>query len=308
MLGKRVAVSAVLIPLLILLFWIDARFGASAPVLFGLCLLLGLRSAWELTELLRVRTMMPSFRATAVCVGSLLVATWLPHWYPATDGSRFCPFQESLSGVLLMTAASILALFLVRALRFECHSDGERPQMESLGAELLTVGYAGVLLSVTAQHRWLASGGGAYLALASVVVAAKSGDIGAYCLGRWLGRAKLSPRLSPGKTRVGAAGAILGGCLGSWAWLHFAPPLFDDQWSACPALWSLVFGAVLAGVGLIGDLCESLIKRDVGKKDAAALLPEFGGVLDLLDSVLFAGPVSYMMWLYLPLAPWSSAG
>ena len=65
-----------------------------------------------------------------------------------------------------------------------------------------------------------------------------------------------------------------------------------------------MFGAVIGIVGLVGDLCESLIKRDVGKKDAAALLPEFGGILDLLDSVLFAGPVAYLMWLYLPLAPW----
>ena len=53
---------------------------------------------------------------------------------------------------------------------------------------------------------------------------------------------------------------------------------------------------------MVGDLCESLIKRDLGKKDAAALMPGFGGLLDLTDSVLYAGPIAYLLWLPLPLA------
>jgi phosphatidate cytidylyltransferase len=53
-------------------------------------------------------------------------------------------------------------------------------------------------------------------------------------------------------------------------------------------------------IGLIGDLCESLIKRDVGRKDAAALLPGFGGLLDLLDSVIYAGPVAWLWWVCWP--------
>jgi phosphatidate cytidylyltransferase len=57
-------------------------------------------------------------------------------------------------------------------------------------------------------------------------------------------------------------------------------------------------------VGLIGDLCESLVKRDVEKKDSATLLPGFGGLLDLLDSVLYAGPVAYLLWQVIPLRTW----
>jgi phosphatidate cytidylyltransferase len=62
------------------------------------------------------------------------------------------------------------------------------------------------------------------------------------------------------------------------------------------------YGLIIGLVGLVGDLCESLIKRDVGRKDSAALMPGFGGLLDLLDSILYAGPVAYVLWRTLPLA------
>ena len=65
----------------------------------------------------------------------------------------------------------------------------------------------------------------------------------------------------------------------------------------------MLYGVILGVVGLIGDLAESLFKRDVGKKDAAALMPGFGGLLDLLDSILYTGPVAYVLWWLLPLAP-----
>jgi phosphatidate cytidylyltransferase len=65
-----------------------------------------------------------------------------------------------------------------------------------------------------------------------------------------------------------------------------------------------VYGLILGITGLVGDLCESLIKRDVGKKDSSSLLPGFGGLLDLVDSVLYAAPVAYVLWKALPLATW----
>ena len=95
--------------------------------------------------------------------------------------------------------------------------------------------------------------------------------------------------------------------LAGWAWLHFGPNLFFDDVTPCPAGWSLLYGAVIGVVGLVGDLAESLIKRDVGKKDSAVLMPGFGGLLDLLDSVLYAGPVALLLWKFLPLATWSTS-
>jgi len=176
--------------------------------------------------------------------------------------------------------------------------------METLGAELLIVGYVGVLLCLTAQLRWVAGAQAGYLVLGSLIIAAKCGDIGAYTLGRLLGRRKMAPYLSPSKTWAGAVGALIGSGLGAWIWLRSAPPLFDAAWPPCPALWAVVYGVLIGIAGMIGDLCESLIKRDLGKKDAAALMPGFGGLLDLTDSVLYAGPIAYLLWNVLPLRTW----
>jgi phosphatidate cytidylyltransferase len=137
-----------------------------------------------------------------------------------------------------------------------------------------------------------------------LVIAAKGGDIMAYTFGRLWGRRKMVPLLSPGKTWMGALGAVVGSGFGGWAWLHWGTPLFNADWEPCNSAIAIFYGVTIGVVGLIGDLCESLIKRDVGKKDAALLLPGFGGLLDLLDSVLYAGPVAYLLWQILPLATW----
>ena len=195
---------------------------------------------------------------------------------------------------------SVLGLFALEAMRFRKPGHS----MESLGANLLTVAYCGVLLAVTAQLRWVQGAHAGYLLLGSLVVSAKIGDIGAYTLGRLFGKRKMAPHLSPGKTWAGFGGALLGAALGSTLWLTIAPPLFDENWAAPPVWVSVLFGLVIGITGLTGDLCESLIKRDVGQKDSAPLMPGFGGLLDLLDSVLYAGPVALLLWHVLPLATW----
>ena len=96
---------------------------------------------------------------------------------------------------------------------------------------------------------------------------------------------------------------MVGAAAGSVAWFKFpwfAPWLFGVQ--PGPWYWIAIYGLILGLVGLIGDLAESLIKRDVGQKDSAPLLPGFGGLLDLLDSIIFTGPIAYLLWLVLPLA------
>ena len=118
------------------------------------------------------------------------------------------------------------------------------------------------------------------------VFATFANDTSAYFVGRALGRTKLVPRISPGKTVEGSLGGILFGALGL-VLLNYALGLRLDVWPLIPL-------AVLVPVAAqLGDLAESLIKRGAGVKDAGVLLPGHGGVLDRLDSVLFVVPVVY---------------
>jgi len=298
MLGWRLAVSAFLIPAFIGLCAWDADCGPAAPVLGVLCLAIALRSSWELAELLRVRSFDPAWPVMAAGSCLVVLATWWPRLFDPRDLGHDAALSE-LGPAAVAYAISVLGLLAFEASRFR---EAGR-SMERVGGGLLVISYAGVLLSVTAQLRWVGGATGGYLALGSLVIAAKCGDVGAYTLGRLFGKTKLIPRLSPGKTRVGGLGALLGASVGTVLWFQFATSLFDPQAVPCHWGWAALYGLLIGAVGLVGDLCESLIKRDVGAKDSAALMPGFGGLLDLLDSVLYAGPIAYLMWVWLPLAP-----
>jgi phosphatidate cytidylyltransferase len=106
----------------------------------------------------------------------------------------------------------------------------------------------------------------------------------------------MTPLLSPGKTWEGAAGAIVMACAASWLCLGVLTPWLTGHPAQTP-LWGVIaYGAALALMGMIGDLAESLIKRDMGLKDSSAWLPGLGGVLDIIDSLLVAAPVAYLFW------------
>lgn len=132
-----------------------------------------------------------------------------------------------------------------------------------------------------------------FYALAVVVLC----DAGAYFFGRAFGRRKLAPEISPNKSVEGALGGILTGTLGG---LLFKA-VFDVFWphtsAAFPWEIAIPFGIVLCIVGIIGDLVESLLKRDADVKDTGALLPGMGGVLDRVDAPLLATPVMFYMLL-----------
>ena len=138
------------------------------------------------------------------------------------------------------------------------------------------------------------------IAWLSLVIVVKSSDIGQYVVGRMFGRHKLAKMLSPGKTWEGAIGGIGFALLG--AWLSLGPLA---RVLGCPSgrgwlawLSGCFCYAVLVGIaGIVGDLAESMLKRDAGVKDSSHWLPGFGGVLDLLDSLLVAAPVAYALWV-----------
>lgn len=122
-------------------------------------------------------------------------------------------------------------------------------------------------------------------------------DAGAYFAGRAWGRRKLAPEISPNKTVEGALGGIVVGTLGGALFKLVFALLWPMESAAF--VWSLVipFGIVLCVMGTIGDLVESLLKRDADVKDTGALLPGMGGILDRIDAPLLAVPVMYYMML-----------
>jgi phosphatidate cytidylyltransferase len=121
---------------------------------------------------------------------------------------------------------------------------------------------------------------------AALAVACAGSDVGAFIVGRRFGRHPLAPTLSPGKTREGLIGNVLGAAVGLAPFVPLLRPNFEPQ-----ALVVIVF---LVAIGAVwGDLLESAIKRESGVKDAASWLPGFGGILDRIDSLLLVVPLVY---------------
>jgi phosphatidate cytidylyltransferase len=119
--------------------------------------------------------------------------------------------------------------------------------------------------------------------LAAVVLS----DTGGYAFGVFLGRHPMAPSVSPKKSWEGFAGSVLSAAIGGALLLYF---LFDvDPW------WGAVFGAAVSVAAVLGDLAESMIKRDLGVKDMSNLLPGHGGLMDRFDSILFALPTAYLL-------------
>lgn len=201
------------------------------------------------------------------------------------------------------------ALFLVAALLLGCLAASLwlRPADRGpLGAVAVTVAgalYAGLPLAVVpllhalpTSAGWGGTPGSAWMgtfAVALPVAATWVGDSAAYFVGSAWGRTKLAPSISPGKSRVGAWGGLAGAAAAAAAWHLLAR-------SALPSFpLSLVgvvgLGVLLGAAAQVGDLVESLLKREAGVKDSGRLFPGHGGVLDRLDALVFTLPLAYAL-------------
>jgi phosphatidate cytidylyltransferase len=182
--------------------------------------------------------------------------------------------------ILLVLAASFPIIFALGADRR--HRDGI---VVSMGVTLLGIVWIGIPLAHAVLLRGLPSHGAALLV--DVLVGTFAADTGAYATGRMFGAHKIAPSLSPNKTLEGLIGGFLIGTMAFW----FAG-LYQDWLSGADAL---LIGAAVAAVAPIGDLFESMLKRDLGKKDAGRLFGPHGGALDRLDAVLFTVVVGYYL-------------
>jgi phosphatidate cytidylyltransferase len=283
MLRWRIALSIVLVTLVVALVWLDHRAELPGAWLMPLVMALTVLATGEALQLASKAGFRPL--AWGVQVGNLLivVAAWAP-----LAVERGEPFYSPQRGALAlaMLGLAMFAVFLAEVRRFE--KPGQATG--NIAASLFVLAYVGVLMAVLVQFRMFFG----IVALATLVAVVKMGDIGGYTVGRLFGRHKMAPVISPGKTIEGAAGHLAFSALGAWACLTWLDVPFAVSW------WQPVaFGLIVGAAGLVGDLAESLLKRDVGSKDSSTWLPGFGGVLDVLDSILLAGPVGWVCWVVL---------
>jgi len=198
-------------------------------------------------------------------LGILVVASTLYAFYEPTF---------SLASPLLLGVVGIPVWALLKG--------GKTPEgLAAMGVTLFGALFLGVLLGYQIELRKV---GHDMVFLLYLVV--WTGDTAAYYVGRAFGRHQLSPKISPNKTVEGAVAGLVGSLLAAGvARLWFLPQL---QWTDC-----LAVGFLLAGAGVLGDLVESMWKREAGAKDSASLVPGHGGILDRSDSLLFGGPILY---------------
>jgi phosphatidate cytidylyltransferase len=159
--------------------------------------------------------------------------------------------------------------------------------LNDVAAAVFPVIYLGLPLGTLVALQAMAGREVVLLLLATIVVS----DSAQYFTGRMFGRHKLSPSISPKKTVEGAiGGAILAPLVMAAAASWWLP--------GRPTGWVLLVGLAIVGLGIAGDLFESLLKRSAGVKDSSALIPGHGGVLDRIDAMLFAAPVFYVLLKY----------
>jgi phosphatidate cytidylyltransferase len=271
---KRIASSIVLIPVFV---WVTT--GAPAWVFQ---LLVVAASAVACRELARMfeRTGRPIATWLTVGVGAALTASFATSLYTGLgiDGHtvRWMPTPELalLVGVGLICSAPLW-------------SSG-RPLVESTANTLFGAIYIGWLLGYAIWLQGRADGPQLVLFLVGVTWA---GESAAYLVGSSVGRRRLAPILSPGKTVEGAIAQVI---------ISIAAALALGFWllPACGLLGAAGAGVVLGVIGQVGDLAESAIKRSIGTKDTGDLIPGHGGMLDRIDSLLFNAPALYLYSLY----------
>jgi len=233
--------------------------------------LLAIPAHLELSKLAEVKKL-KIFTPVAI-ISSMLLAS-RSYWL------QFIQLRQELVLPVLLTF-TLLSLFIYQYLNY-----GTSGILANCGVNCFSILYLGLLSGFCVAIRiefglW---------PLLMFVFVVKSADIGAYSFGTMFGKHKFSPKISPGKTWEGMAGAIAAAIIVA---IGFAAGCDIMVWWAAAA-----FGLCFAFIGQLGDLAESMMKRDAEKKDSANKVPGFGGVLDIIDSPLVAAPFAYLFFTW----------
>ena len=289
---KRVLTAIVLIPLVLL-----AVFRAPAWLFALLVGIVAVMAAREFVDLVKHYNISPFRMPTFVAVGLMflaLVARSLEAQTPtiSTETLFYIIFTAFAFAAFIFLAIGMLRRDLVTA-------------YPAASASFFALGYCAVPLLLLANMRQ--QYGGAFLILYLFLVV-WTGDTAAYYVGRAIGKHKMAPRVSPGKSWEGGVASFVASVGVGVLVFHYARPISEalirghliDQWQGYLAPTPSI-GAVIVLSGLLnvtaqlGDLVESLLKRGAGVKDSGALLPGHGGILDRIDALLFAAPV---LWYF----------
>ena len=251
---SRILVAAVLLPVVLLLIW------AGGWWMIGLAVVAGMVALHELYVM--TRNLRPVLLAGyAGTLATLIGAAWGPEW-------ALAGFFSTLPLAFLFKAAS-----------------GALPSAASVSVTVLGSAWIGLGLAFLVLLRELPEHG--FLTVLTVVLAVFASDTMAFAAGRVLGRHKMAPLTSPGKTWEGfVAGTIAAVLVPFFAF-------YDEDFLTVPE--SLALGALIAVAGPVGDLFESAVKRDSGVKDSGRILLGHGGMLDRLDAFLFTGVAAYYL-------------
>jgi phosphatidate cytidylyltransferase len=211
----------------------------------------------------------------------VLALCGFPFWSGVSSGGQ----PADSTSVLVLLAAVLAGVFIEQMIRARTDDAFRR-----ISATLLAVLYPGaggaLILALRITH------GTAVLVV--FLAGVKGMDIAAYFTGKAIGRHKMIPWLSPGKSWEGLIGGTVVAAAGGAA----LSAACGASATGLPWIQAALFGALVGLAGQVGDLCESLLKRSARVKDSGAVLPEFGGVLDVLDSPLLAAPVAHvLLWI-----------
>jgi phosphatidate cytidylyltransferase len=184
---------------------------------------------------------------------------------------------------------SFLILFVLGLCLRQFFSRSNTAGILAISTTLFGLMYVPWLLNFIQKINFFPGVDGHYYLLYFIVIT-KFSDTGAYLVGSLIGRHKMIPRISPGKTWEGFAGALAVSVLASFVFVYY----LGDRMAGMTWGHAVILGLLLGLAAVIGDLIESIFKREAGVKDSGKFFPGIGGILDLLDSLLFNAPIMYL--------------
>lgn len=280
----RIIFGSLMAAAMVGLLLFDRAFEPKGLPLTILIMLLIIAAFVEMLKLLETRGVAVLWLSGGT--GAVLLAT-CPFWwrYLADYVSLGSPTPDGLQ-IFLLISFVLMAIFLEQMFQNSPETSLLRIAGTALATFYLGLGGAMILTIRIAYGESMI-----VLFLACV----KLTDVGAYFTGSLIGQHKLIPKLSPKKTWEGLIGGLATAAIAAVFILMLLRHVFPESTPHWTWWQAAMFGSLLGLVGQFGDLCESLLKRSAHVKDSGAMVPEFGGVLDIVDSLMFAAPVAIVL-------------